>query len=174
MHPNAPDINELARRIENLLRPGTIHSVNLGNALCRVRAGALVSGWVPWFAHRAGDIRHWSPPSEGEQCLLLSPGGDTAAGMALVGLYSNSATAPSANAKEVLTQYPDGAAIGYNHESHTLTASLPAGSTANLSATQANITADQVAITAQVTINGSLSVTEGITGAGSLNMARKT
>src|SRR5205085_2193946 len=73
---------ELIRRLEQLLRYGTVAEVDLGAARCRVKSGELLSNWVPWFAQRAGQTRHWSPPTVGEQCLLLSPGGDTAAAVA--------------------------------------------------------------------------------------------
>src|SRR5256885_15197163 len=37
----------------------------------------------------------WWPPAVGEQCLLLSPGGDLLGAVALTGIYSSAAAQPS-------------------------------------------------------------------------------
>ena len=84
---------EIVRRLENLVRMGTVEQVRHGApARCRVRAGELLTNWVPWIALRAGGSakgRRWSPPAVGEQCLLLAPGGDLGNAVALPGIYSD-------------------------------------------------------------------------------------
>ncbi len=142
---------ELIRRLEQLLRYGTIAEVDLGTARCRVKSGELLSNWVPWFAHRAGQTRHWSPPTVGEQCLLLSPGGDMAAAVAIVGLYSASAAAPSNSASVHTTHYPDGATLTYDHASHALSAVLPPSSSFTVTATSGTINVDQLTVNADAT-----------------------
>jgi phage baseplate assembly protein gpV len=45
-------VSELIRRLEQLLRYGTIDALDLGAARCRVRSGELLSNWIPWLAQR--------------------------------------------------------------------------------------------------------------------------
>ncbi|MCW8207631.1 phage baseplate assembly protein V [Verminephrobacter aporrectodeae subsp. tuberculatae] len=82
---------ELNRRIENILRVGTVAEVRHGQpARCRVKSGGLLSNWVPFMAGRAGGTaRMWWPPKVGEQCLLLAPGGDLLRAVAIPGIYSD-------------------------------------------------------------------------------------
>ncbi|MBM3114962.1 phage baseplate assembly protein V [Jeongeupia naejangsanensis] len=111
---------EQPRRLESLIRTGTIAAVDHAGALCRVQTGGLKSEWLQWITLRAGTTRTWSAPTVGEQCLVLSPSGETAAGIVLVGLYSDANPAPSGSPDEHLTQYPDGAVIRYNHAAGAL------------------------------------------------------
>jgi phage baseplate assembly protein V len=115
---DSPDISDVIRRLENLLRAGTIEQVDHDAALVRVRTGGLLSSWVRAFARRAGVVREWSPPSVGEQCLLCSPGGDLANGFALVGLYSDEHPANDNRANTEATLYPDGSLVEYDHTAH--------------------------------------------------------
>lgn len=81
---------EIVRRLENVVRMGTIAAVrHAQHARVRVKTGEVLSDWVPWFTLRAGECREWWPPTPGEQCLLISPGGDLRNGAALLGVYSN-------------------------------------------------------------------------------------
>lgn len=116
---------DLLRRLDNLIRLGTVHSVDLAEARVRLTIGGLTTSWLPWLTHRAGTTRHWSAPTVGEQVIVLSPGGDLAAGVALSGIYSDTAPAPSVNASEHLTVYPDGTRIAYDHSNATLTLDVP-------------------------------------------------
>jgi phage baseplate assembly protein V len=123
---------ELIRCIESIVRAGTVLQVDHGSARCRVQSGGLATNWLPWISLRAGDIRHWSPPSAGEQCIVFSPGGNMAAAFVLAGVFSD-AIAVNGNTGDVeRTTYPDGAVVEYDHASHALQASLPAGGTADI------------------------------------------
>lgn len=90
---------EAARRLENLIRRGTVAAVRLASpARIRVKVGDNTTDWLPWMALRAGGAqggRHWSPPVVGEQAVVLCQGGDMAQGVALVGLYSDAMLQPS-------------------------------------------------------------------------------
>ena len=159
---------DLLRRVENLLRPGTIHSTDVASGRVRVLSGELLSDWLPWFERRAGDVRSWCPPSAGEQCLLLCPGGEMAAGMVLVGLYSDSIAAPASSATLQRTSYPDGAVIDYDHAAHALSVQLPGGGTAKLVAPgSVTIDSPQTTITGACTVQGLLSYQGGMAGSGS-------
>ena len=84
---------ELVRCIENIVRAGTVLQVDPSAARCRVQSGGLTTNWLPWISLRAGDVRRWSPPSVGEQCIVLSPGGNMASAFVLVGVFSDSMAA---------------------------------------------------------------------------------
>jgi len=90
---------EHSRRINNLARMGTVAEVRLdAPARVRVRCGGNLTGWIAWAAHRAGGPkggRKWYPPIVGEQALVISPGGDMAQGVALLGVYSDALDQPS-------------------------------------------------------------------------------
>lgn len=147
----------LNRLVENLIRLGTISAVDAGAARCRVKTGQLETAWLPWLAQRAGSDRDWNPPSVGEQCLLLSPSGDPACGLVLLGLYSTTHPAPDNSLDRRKTQYRDGAIIEYDTASHTLKATLPEGGKAELVATGG------VKIVGDIEVEGNISVTGGIT-----------
>lgn len=146
---------DLLRRLENLLRPGTVHAVDHAAARIRVASGDLLTDWLPWFERRAGTTRSWSPPTIGEQCLLLCPGGEMAAGLVLVGLYSDNHPAPVDEPDLHHTAYADGAVIEYDQAAHVLRASLPTGSLVNVTA-PGGITLDTplVTVTGDVVASG--------------------
>lgn len=109
------DIPELSRLLENLIRIGTVHSVDYGKRCVRVQTGELLTAWLPWLERRAGETGTWSPPTVGEQVIVLSPSGTVAAGIVLAGLPSNLKDTPSHSADEQVIRFPDGATFTYNH-----------------------------------------------------------
>jgi phage baseplate assembly protein V len=156
---------ELSRQIENLIRTGTITEVDHANHRCRVASGNLDTDWLPWFALRAGTSKTWDPPTVGEQCIFFSTSGETAAGLVLVGLYSDSNEAPSSSPDEHLRRYPDGALVSYNHKTGTLQA---AGIKTALIEASEEITFDcpQVNFTGKVNIANLLTYQNGMVGIG--------
>lgn len=151
--------------ISELIRIGTIASVDLAAKRCTVAYGDEEEGEaetppVRWLAPRAGRTKVSSPPSVGEQVILLCPDGQVAAGVALLGLEQDSFPLPDAKADETITEYPDGALIGYDAETHALTATLPAGGTAVIDA------AGGVTIRGDLTIEGAVTVTDDVTAGG--------
>ena len=80
------DINGL---IGQLIRKGVIKSVDLGAGFAVMEVGEIVSPPLPWVEAYAGSFRSWSPPSEGEQAILLCPEGDIEGGIILRGLTSD-------------------------------------------------------------------------------------
>lgn len=151
--PNA----ELNRRIENLIRLGTIAEVDHAAALCRVESGGLLTDWLPWFERRAGATREWNPPTVGEQVMVLSPSGVLDGGLVLLGLFSTAHAAPSHSPDEHVIDYPDGARIAYNHASGALT--VTGIKTALVQASE-SVTADTpyTHITGDTKIDGTLEV----------------
>lgn len=151
-----------------LLRFGTIAQVDLGEGKCTVTVGDLTSGPVRWFEHRAGDTRSWSPPSVGEQVMLICPEGEIEAGIAFRGVFS-SAFAPPGDSLRELLQFKDGAVLAYDPEGHVLDALLPDGATLNIVAT-GGVTIDAsgggVAIVGDVTVEGTVTASDDVVADG--------
>lgn len=127
-------ITELYRLLTNLIRLGTIAAVEYRPPRCRVQSGALLTAPLRWISLRAGRTATWCPPDIGEQVIVFSPGGDLAQGLVLCGLNSLANPAPGGSRNTHLVRYPDGAELRYDHQAHTLAATLPAGGNAELSA----------------------------------------
>ena len=73
--------------------------------------------------------------------------------------------APAGNSAEELIEFADGARIAYDPEAHRLTAQLPGGSTADITADQVTITGN-VAIDGDVTVSGKLTANDDVIGGG--------
>lgn len=146
-------------RLVALVRVGTVASVDLAAGRCTVDVGDVVSGPIRWLAPRAGTTRVWSPVSVGEQGMLLCPGGDIAGAVFLPGIFSDAHPAPGDSLAELI-EYQDGARIGYDPDTHALTAILPAGATADI------VADGGLSITGDVTLNGMLTATGDVVADG--------
>lgn len=153
----------------SLIREGIVASVDLAAARCTVRIGdpdeeEIETPPLRWLGGRAGATNIWSPPSEGEQVVLLCPEGEIATGIVLTGVSYDAFPPAGASLEEIIT-FGDGARIAYNPETHVLTAELPAGATANITAERINITGT-VAIDGDVTVTGTLTADTDVVGGG--------
>lgn len=118
-------IQDLERRINNLLRIGTIETADYAVARVRVRIGALLTAPLPWITTRAGHDRSWWAPEIGEQVVILSPGGDLVQGVVLPSVYSDSKPQPENRESVYRILFSDGASLAYDREAHHLKASVP-------------------------------------------------
>lgn len=148
---------DISRRLESLIRLGTIAQVDHAKGRVRVKSGGLVSHWLPWLTLRAGTTREWDPPTVDEQCVLLSPSGEPTTGIVLLGLFSSANPAPSTSPDDHVRIYPDGARISYNHATGALAAT---GIQTALLQASTHVTVDcpHSTFTGDVTINGDLTV----------------
>lgn len=119
------NVAELLRLIENVIRLGSIAEVDHDAARVRVKSGPLLTAWVPWITARAGTTRDWNPPTVGEQCVLFSPGGDTANAFAMPSLFQMSAPPPSNDPGIISRLFPDGGLFEYDHENQVVRINLP-------------------------------------------------
>lgn len=120
--------DDILRLLANLIRYGTIDAVDVDACRATVRMGDLLSKPLPWINVRAGNTSTWSPPSPGEQVLVFSPGGVTAAGVILAGIYSNANPKPAdAGASNHVAQFSDGTTVIYDHAAHRLHIKLASG-----------------------------------------------
>ncbi|RAN42352.1 oxidoreductase [Herbaspirillum rubrisubalbicans] len=152
-----PDLSELVRTIPNLIRTGKIAEINADKVRVRL-SPSLLTTWLQWIALRAGDVIDWCPPSIGEQVIVFSPNGDLTQGKVLAGLFSAESPAPQTSLKIRSIHYPDGAVVLYDFGKHSLSAILPAGSSALVKADAVTADAPQTTCTGDVTIKGNLLV----------------
>jgi len=152
--------NSLAQRLHNLIQTGVIAEIDLAHARCRVQVHTRISGWLPWLAGRAGTCRTWSAPSIGEQVLLLAPEGNPAVAVVLCGLYSDQYPAPSASASGHCLVFADGARIDYDPAQHALSAVLPAGGSAALTADGGITLNGPLMINGDTQINGNAQISQ--------------
>ncbi len=150
------DLNDPRRLIGNLMRLGTIESLDLAQATGRVRVGDLLTDDLPLVAPRAGAVRIWSPPSVGEQVLLLCPEGDVQAGVILGGIFCDAHPAPASDTR-FLIDFDDGTRITYDRQAHRLTVALGGNGTAEITAPGG------LTLNADVQLNGKLNATGKIT-----------
>lgn len=157
---------DIARRLESMIRTGTISEVQFKPLRVRVASGGLTSNWLSCITVRAGTTRDWDPPTVDEQCVIFSPSGDPALGLVLVGLNSDSIPPPSESPDECLRVYPDGARILYNHKTGVLEVSGVKNAMLQ-AAEKCVIDCPKVETTGDLLVKGKLTVEKGadLTGA---------
>lgn len=137
--------------IGGMIRYATVASVDHGQARVTLKIGDIETQKVRWLHGAHGQTRVWSPPSVGEQVLLLCPEGDIEGGIALRGVSFQNFP-PAGDSTRELMQFGDGAVLAYDPESHTLEAVLPDGATVSI------VAPGGVTIDADVRITGDLQV----------------
>lgn len=157
-----------------LIRIGTIAAVDLTAARCTVlygdpddEDGGAVSPPVRWLAPRAGDTGVWSPPTVGEQVVLLSPDGQIGAAIALLGIVQDRFPPVGGDLIETIV-FGDGARLSYDPQAHALFVVLPDGGTIDLQSPGA-VTIDApagVTIRGNLTLDGTLELSGDVLAQG--------
>ncbi len=153
-------ITEIMRLITNLIRTGVVTEVDRENWLCRVKTGDLETNWISWLTLRAGNARTWWRPSEGEQVVLLSLGGNLETAFALPAIYSNQFAPPSTSADACVTEHPDGGwfeyepATGRWYVRGIKSMVIEAADNITLKTSEFVLEADRTRINSEVVING--------------------
>ena len=151
---------------DRMIRLGTVASVDLAAARTTITLDdGATSPPLRWIEHRNGATASWSPPSVGEQVVLLCPGGEIGAGLVLRGIPSD-AHPPAGNSATEIVRFADGAVISYDPQGHALVAMLPAGATVAVTAAGGLTFTGPVAIDGDVSITGAVTATGDITGMG--------
>lgn len=177
---------ELQRQFNNLVRIGTVHSVDYQQNTARVEFGTVVTDYLPWLTTRAAGNRTYDSLEVGEQVFVITPPGQ-ALGV-IIGVLNQSAyPAPDHSPDIQKTIHKDGSVISYDRAAHVLTAdikgdvkvlatgNIQAEAKKNISAkadkaiavdagTAATITAPKIVLNGQTTVNGSLSQGGGSNG----------
>lgn len=154
------------RLIGDIVREGVVVSVDHAAGTARVQfADELTTGEIPWLANRAGSTRTWSPPAIGEQVMVLAPEADTSR-CVIIGSLSSDAHPHPANDASTLTEYEDGARVGYDPESHALTAILPSGATVRIDADGGLSFRGDVTVDGDIKSTGTIAADVDVVGAG--------
>ncbi|PNU06468.1 phage baseplate assembly protein V [Novosphingobium guangzhouense] len=161
------DQEDIPADLSELIRLGTIASVDLAAKRCTVLYGdeddedsGATTPPIRWLAPRCGKTKVWSPPSIGEQAILLCPDGQLAAAIALIGIEQDAFPLPAWGLTEGV-EFEDGALITYDPEAHALTAILPAGGTAAIEAPGGVTIRGDVTVEGTITTSGDV-IADGI------------
>ena len=128
------DIN---RRLENLIRFGTIKTVNPSKPipLVTVDLDDIVTPEIRFFNARSGDDSTWDPPSLNEEVMVISPCGEIGpTSVVFYGLYNNEHLSPSDDLNKKIRVFADGCIIAYDVAAHHLSAILPPTGTIEVTA----------------------------------------
>lgn len=121
------DMTEAERRLANLVVLGQVAELDAERARVRVKAGPILTAWLPFTTGRAGPDVTWHAPEPGEQVVLVAPGGDLNQAVVVGSLYRQAYPAPADSAEISRTQYKDGAVMEYDREQHHWHLSVPSG-----------------------------------------------
>lgn len=123
-------LNDLGRRLANIIRIGTIFEIDFETAKARVKIGDLETDWLPWINSNSGSNNSWNPPEIDEQVMLLSPSGELNQAIILPSLYKNNASENSANIQS--KTFKDGSKVTFNHSSGNLDVNIKGNTTINV------------------------------------------
>lgn len=141
MSADAHAVADLDRRLANIISFGAVEDLDEANAQVRVRAGEILTDWLPWVTLRAGEDRTWWAPEPGEQVVILAPSGELAQAVVLPAIYQDAHPAP-ANVRTVhRLEYADGTFIEYDREAHHYKLSVAEGGNVTVICKQATVQA---------------------------------
>lgn len=148
---------DLNRRLENLIRFGTIKTINPSKPIPRVivNLGDIDTPEIRCLNVRSGADTTWDMPSDGEECVVVSPCGEIGpTSFVLYGFYNDDHPAPSDDLNKKIRMFADGCVIAYDVSDHHLSAILPSGGTAVLTADGGVIVNGNTTINGDLTLNG--------------------
>ena len=158
------------RRLENIVRFGTIKTINPSKPIPRVivNLGDIETPEIRCLNIRSGDDATWDMPSINEECVVISPCGDIGpTSFVLYGFYNDDHPAPSDDLNKKIRMFSDGCVIAYDISAHHLSAVLPAGGTAVLTADGGVTVNGDTTINGNLQVNGSTAMTGNNTVGGS-------
>ncbi|EGG93497.1 hypothetical protein IMCC1989_1153 [gamma proteobacterium IMCC1989] len=151
-------LTELERRLSNVFLIGNIIDADYENALVKVEAGKIQTGWLPWITARASnDVDYWAPEIS-EQVAVMCPNGDPEIGVVLPAIYQNNYPATDSRPTIRKTTFADGAVFSYDREQHHVDVALPDSATLNIVA-KGGVTIN--AEEGHVTVNGDV-IADGV------------
>ena len=158
------------RRLENIVRFGTIKTINPSKPIPRVivNLGDIETPEIRCLNIRSGDDATWDMPSTNEECVVISPCGDIGpTSFVLYGFYNDDHPAPSDDLNKKIRMFADGCVIAYDIAAHHLSAVLPSGGTAVLTADGGVTVNGDTTINGNLQVNGSTAMTGNNTVGGS-------
>ena len=146
-------VNDLGRRLANIIRIGTIFEIDFEEAKARVKIGDLETDFLPWVNSNSGANNSWNPPEMDEQVIILSPSGELNQGVILPSLYKNNASDELPNIQSVT--YKDGSKVSFDQDTGSLTLDLQGGINLDIKGSAAIKVAGSAQIeAAKVTLKG--------------------
>ena len=160
---------ELHRRLENIIRFGTIKTIHPAKPFTTVTVtiGAITTAKLRFLTLRAGKTKTWDPPTIGEEVMVLSPSGVLEMGVAIAGFNNADNPSPSDDLNQTIRVFEDGCIFTYDVSSHMLSAILPPGGKAIITADGGVTVNGDTTINGNVQVNGSISMTGNNTVGGS-------
>ena len=158
------------RRLENIVRFGTVKTINPSKPIPRVivNLGDIETPEIRCLNIRSGDDTTWDMPSINEECVVISPCGDIGpTSFVLYGFYNDDHPAPSDDLNKKIRMFADGCVIAYDVSAHHLSAVLPNGGTAVLTADGGVTVNGDTTINGNLQVNGSTAMTGNNTVGGS-------
>ena len=158
------------RRLENIVRFGTVKTINPSKPIPRVivNLGDIETPEIRCLNIRSGDDATWDMPSINEECVVISPCGDIGpTSFVLYGFYNDDHPAPSDDLNKKIRMFADGCVIAYDVSAHHLSAVLPNGGTAVLTADGGVTVNGDTTINGNLQVNGSTAMTGNNTVGGS-------
>ena len=158
------------RRLENIVRFGTVKTINPSKPIPRVivNLGDIETPEIRCLNIRSGDDATWDMPSANEECVVISPCGDIGpTSFVLYGFYNDDHPAPSDDLNKKIRMFADGCVIAYDVSAHHLSAVLPNGGTAVLTADGGVTVNGDTTINGNLQVNGSTAMTGNNTVGGS-------
>ena len=158
------------RRLENIVRFGTVKTINPSKPIPRVivNLGDIETPEIRCLNIRSGDDSTWDMPSINEECVVISPCGDIGpTSFVLYGFYNDDHPAPSDDLNKKIRMFADGCVIAYDVAAHHLSAVLPNGGTAVLTADGGVTVNGDTTINGNLQVNGSTAMTGNNTVGGS-------
>jgi phage baseplate assembly protein V len=126
-------INDLAKRINNLIIEGTISQIRRSAFGDEIRAEVVnndtdkrVTDWIPIVNFADSRVKRYDPVQVGDSVIILSPDGlDSWKAIALIGRWCKNVKSPAlANDTTSVTEYSDGTIITYDTAAKKLFATL--------------------------------------------------
>ncbi len=158
------------RRLENIVRFGTVKTINPSKPIPRVivNLGDIETPEIRCLNIRSGADSTWDMPSINEECVVISPCGDIGpTSFVLYGFYNDDHPAPSDDLNKKIRMFADGCVIAYDIAAHHLSAVLPSGGTAVLTADGGVTVNGDTTINGNLQVNGSTAMTGNNTVGGS-------
>ncbi|QCP29826.1 phage baseplate assembly protein V [Acinetobacter baumannii] len=158
------------RRLENIVRFGTIKTINPSKPIPRVivNLGDIETPEIRCLNIRSGDDSTWDMPSTNEECVVISPCGEIGpTSFVLYGFYNDDHPAPSDDLNKKIRMFADGCVIAYDVSAHHLSAVLPSSGTAVLTADGGVTVNGDTTINGNLQVNGSTAMTGNNTVGGS-------
>lgn len=115
------DTAELQRRLENVIRIGSIAEVDHDAKKIRIQSGEILSAWLPWPVEMGRNFKRWRPLRVGQQVIIGSASADPAQAVIIGMLYTDALNAPSAEPALDLIRFENGAEISHHLDTGKIT-----------------------------------------------------